>query len=82
MDTTTVILVARYALTALGGILVAHGYINSGQVEQLTGAVLTILPIILGIISHKQGQAAVITAAATSQPVQATLTSPLSSPHA
>lgn len=72
MDSTTLILVARYALTALGGILVAHGYINSGQWETASGAILTLLPILLGLIAHKQSQTAVVAAAATGVAKQAT----------
>lgn len=72
MDSTTVILIVRYVLTAAGGVLVAHGYLNSGEWEQASGALLTLVPIILGVISHKQAQTAVVTAAATGVAAQAT----------
>jgi hypothetical protein len=72
MDSNTAILIARYALTALGGVLVAHGYLSSGDWETASGAILTLIPVILGIIAHQQTKTAIVKAAVTGYAVQAT----------
>jgi hypothetical protein len=72
MDTNTALLIARYALTALGGVLVAHGYLSSGDWETASGAILTLVPIILGIIAHQQTKVAIVKAAYTGTATQAT----------
>jgi hypothetical protein len=80
MDLPTVILVLRYLFTVGGGLLIAHGYMTQSGLEQGLGLIPAIAPGVYGYITHLQGKAAVITAAATGNPVQPTVTSAITSP--
>ena len=75
MDLTTVILILRYLFTVVGGLLIAHGYANQNGLEQAIGLIPAIAPAVLGFVTHLQGKAAVVNAAATGIATQATLTS-------
>lgn len=75
-DLPVLLLVLRYALTAAGGILVAHGYAHDADVQTLMGAILSIVPVVFGWVSNRQQKAAIINAAVTGEAKQAT---PLSS---
>lgn len=65
-----VLLVARYVVTAIGAIMVKHGWATDGDIEVLAGLVMAIAPIILAWITNRQQHAAIINAAATGVPVQ------------
>lgn len=89
MDSSDLLVFLRYALTAGLTGLVASGKLTSDQASTLTNSliqvatsILAALPVVWGLIHHNQQKAAVITAAATGQPVQATIASPIVSPHA
>ncbi len=45
----SLITIIRYVLQALGGVLVANGKFDAGQWETLSGAVLVIVPLFLGV---------------------------------
>lgn len=45
----SLVTILRYALQALGGILVAEGKFEFDQWQTLSGAVLTIVPLVLGV---------------------------------
>lgn len=49
LNTATLTTVIRYALQAVGGVLIANGKLDAGQWETLSGAVLVIVPLILGV---------------------------------
>ena len=44
----------RYALQAAGGILIANGKLDAGQWETISGAVLVIVPRLLGVMATAQ----------------------------
>lgn len=44
----------RHALTTVGGVLVAKGYLDSGTVEAVAGAVVTILGVIWSLVAKRQ----------------------------
>lgn len=46
---TSLVTILRYALQAVGGILVAEGEFEWDQWQTLSGAVLTIVPLVLGV---------------------------------
>lgn len=46
---TSLVTILRYALQAVGGILVAEGKFEWDQWQTLSGAVLTIVPLVLGV---------------------------------
>lgn len=50
LNTAMLTTVVRYALQALGGILIANGKFDAGQWETISGAVLVILPALLGMM--------------------------------
>lgn len=52
-DAATLNTVLRYALQALGGILVANGKLDPGAWESISGAVLVLLPAIFGVIATR-----------------------------
>jgi hypothetical protein len=76
MDQATALGILRHLLTAGGAILVTNGFINDGQLQTIIGAVITVAPIVWSVIQKHQQKAAVINAAETGVPVQATATSP------
>lgn len=45
----SLVTILRYGLQALGGILVANGKFDPGQWDTLSGAVLVIVPLVLGV---------------------------------
>lgn len=45
----SLITILRYSLQALGGVLVANGKFDPGQWDTLSGAVLVVLPLVLGV---------------------------------
>lgn len=77
MDQAQILGILRGVLAALGGSLVANGVINDGQLQTIIGAVLTIAPIVWSVIQKHQQYVAVVKAATTGVPVQATVTSPI-----
>ncbi len=77
MDVGAFLLVLRYALTALGTYLIAHGLATSDQVQPFIGGVLAIAPAIFGWISHQQQKAAVVEAAHTGVATPASPLSPM-----
>lgn len=42
--------VVRYSVAALGGYLVAHGYMEAATVEMIAGVAVTATPLIVGMI--------------------------------
>lgn len=44
----------RHALTTVGGVLVAKGYLDSGTVEAVAGAVVTILGVVWSLVAKRQ----------------------------
>ncbi len=44
----------RYALTALGGVLVSRGYLNDQTLNDVVGGLLLILPVVWGILRTKR----------------------------
>lgn len=80
MDQATILAILRHVLTIVGTIVVSHGYLNDGQYEQLAGAIITVAPVIWSILQKKQQKAAVVSAAATGVPVQASAVSPVTPP--
>lgn len=75
MDQADILAIVRHVLTAAGGILVTRGVIDDGQLQMAIGGVLAIAPVIWALVQKRQQRAAVINAAATGNPVQATATS-------
>lgn len=51
LNAATFTTILRYGLQALGGILVANGRLDAGQWETVSGAVLVILPALLGVFA-------------------------------
>lgn len=51
LNTATLTTVIRYALQALGGILIANGKLDIEQWETISGAVLVVVPLILGVVA-------------------------------
>ena len=47
-------LITRHALTALGGVLVSRGLIESTDIEGLTGAVLLIAGVIWSVLQKNR----------------------------
>ena len=45
----SLVTILRYALAALGGILVENGNFDPGHWQTISGAILTILPLVLGV---------------------------------
>jgi hypothetical protein len=45
----SIVTIIRYALAALGGILVENGNFDPGQWDTLSGAVLVVVPLFLGV---------------------------------
>lgn len=54
MNAVTVSAIARHVLTFVGGVLVSTGWIDSGTVTELTGAVATVAGVILSIWEKAQ----------------------------
>lgn len=52
-------LAARHVLTWFGGVLIAHGYLQSGSLEQFIGAGMTLAGVLFSWW-QKQGQAAAL----------------------
>lgn len=42
--------VVRYSIAALGGYLVAHGYMEAATVEMIAGVAVTATPLVVGMI--------------------------------
>ena len=49
LNTATLTTVVRYVLQAVGGILIANGKLDAGQWETVSGAILVIVPLFLGV---------------------------------
>jgi len=47
-------LLARHLLTTLGGIIVTKGWIDSSQLEPITGAVLVIAGVVWSIVQKQR----------------------------
>ncbi len=77
MDQAAALVILRHVLTALGAYLVTKGVINDGQLQIIIGAIIAVAPTIWGIIQKQQQKTAVVKAAVTGVPVQATVTSPV-----
>ena len=43
----------RHGLTALGGFLIAKGMASAGQVDELAGAVVTLVGIVWSVLKNK-----------------------------
>lgn len=54
IDRVTIMSVARHLLTFFGGLLVASGIFDAGTVEQLSGALLTILGVFWSLFDKAQ----------------------------
>jgi F0F1-type ATP synthase assembly protein I len=53
----------RYVLVMLGGIFVSKGWLSDSDLNALIGALLIILPTIVGIVKDKRNQAVQVTLA-------------------
>ncbi len=47
--------IVRHVLTALGGILVTLGKMNDGQVQQIIGVAMVIVPMVWSVVSKNRG---------------------------
>jgi len=77
MDQATALVILRHVLTAAGAVLVTKGVLNDGELQIIIGALVGVAPTIWGIVQKFQQKAAVVTAAATGVPTQASAVSPL-----
>ena len=50
----TVAGLVRHALTALGGVLVAKGYLEAGMVEEIAGAVVTLVGVVWSVVAKRR----------------------------
>jgi hypothetical protein len=75
MDQTEILGIVRHVLTTAGGALVANGYATSGQAQDAIGAIMVLIGLGWSLYQKQQQKAAVITAAASGLPVQATVAS-------
>lgn len=51
VNQASLVTILRYALQALGGVLVANGKIDAGKWETISGAILVLGPAIWGVIA-------------------------------
>lgn len=69
--------ILRWMQATVGPILISHGYVNSGTLEMIFGAAISLVPLIWGLFAHTQANAvAVVTqiAAQPESPVKAVIT--------
>ncbi len=77
MDQADALGLLRDLLKVVGAGLVTHGAITQGNYELAAGIAVAAFPIIWSYVARMQSKAAVVKAAATGVPVQATVTSPV-----
>lgn len=58
MNQEQILGIVRHVLTILGGVLVSKGDLEAGQVELLTGAVVTVLGVAWSIYAKRTSPAA------------------------
>ncbi len=68
MDQDTALGIFRAILTSAGGAVVAHGYVNSGQWEQIVGAAVIVAGAIWSAVNKAQHKAEVAKALDTVPP--------------
>jgi hypothetical protein len=44
----------RWVLTTIGPLLIAHGYLNDTSWTAVSGAVISLVPLVWGIATHRQ----------------------------
>ena len=53
MNREMILGIVRHAMTVAGGFLVAKGYVEAGMVEQVAGAVVTVVGVVWSILAKK-----------------------------
>ncbi len=77
MDQNDCLGLLRDLLKVVGAGLVTHGAITAGNYELVVGIVIAAFPIVWSYVARMQSKTAVVKAAVTGVPVQATVTSPV-----
>ncbi len=77
MDSNDYLGLLRDLLKVVGGVLVAHGAVTEGSYELISGMALAAAPIVWSAVQRRQVKAAIIDSAATGNPVQMTVNSPV-----
>ena len=77
MDQNDYLGLLRDLLKVIGGVLVAHGAVTSGDYELISGIGIAAFPIVWSAIQRRQVKAAIIDSAATGKPITVTVTSPV-----
>lgn len=54
LNAVTVSALVRHAMTFVGGILVSSGIFDAGTVEQLSGAIVTIIGVVWSLIDKSE----------------------------
>ena len=78
MDQADALGLLRDLLKVVGAGLITHGAITQGDYELIAGIVIAAFPIVWSYVARMQAKTAVVKAAVTGVPVQATVTSPIS----
>lgn len=71
MNQQQVLSLVRWFIATFGPILVSHGYISSSNLEMAAGALVSLIPLIWGIVNNTQGNAVAIVDAIAKQPFSA-----------
>jgi hypothetical protein len=69
----------RWLIATFGPIVIAHGYASQGTLEMIGGALVSITPLIWGMVTHTQSNAVAVVDTIAKQPdspVKAVITEP------
>jgi len=77
MDQNDYLGLVRDLLKVVGGVLVAHGAVTSGNYELISGIAIAAFPIVWSAVNRRQVKAAIVDSAATGKPITVGVTSPV-----
>lgn len=58
----------RWLIATFGPILIAHGYASQGTLEMVSGAAVSLAPLIWGLVTHAQANAITVVDTIAKQP--------------
>ncbi len=65
-STDVMMSILRHLLSMVGGIIIAKGWLTADAMSQLTGAIVTIVPVIFAGFFHAQSNGSISTLSTTS----------------
>jgi hypothetical protein len=58
----------RWLIATFGPFLIAHGYASSGTLELVSGVIISLIPLVLGLWTHTQTNAVAVVDTLAKQP--------------